>query len=117
MIKYVGFPLIQLQENDVLNHLLSYGIDVLPNCTVFPTNGFDDNVISIIPTRGHSSDVGQLMAHTGVAIRTGKVCAHPIVDRISSGRGIIRISFAPYNTKEDCEKLCRELAQALLRVK
>lgn len=117
MIKYVGYPTIYLQELDVLKHLLAYGIDVLPNCRVYPTQGFNSNVISLIPINGHSSDVGQLMSHTGVAIRTGKVCAHPIVDRISRGRGIIRISFAPYNTKEDCENLCRELHQALLTVK
>lgn len=117
MIKYVGYSLIKLQELDVLKHLLSYGIDVLPNCRVFPANGFEDSVISIIPITGHSSDIGQLMAHTGVAVRTGKVCAHPLVDRISGSKGIIRISFAPYNTEEDCEKLCRELAIALVKVK
>ena len=58
-----------------------------------------------------------LLANTDVAVRTGRVCAHPIVDRISGGKGIIRISFAPYNNKVDCEKLCQELRSALLRVK
>ena len=61
---------------------------MLPNCRVFPANGFEDSVISIIPITGHSSDIGQLMAHTGVAVRTGKVCAHPLVDRISGSKGI-----------------------------
>ena len=117
IIKYVGYPTIYLQEQDVLKHLLSFGIDVLPNCTVFPTQGFNNNVISIIPTKGHSADVGQLLAHTNVAIRTGKVCAHPIVDRISGGKGIIRISYAPYNDIEDCKLLCQELEKALVLIK
>ena len=117
MLKYIGFPTIYLQEQDVLQHLLSYGIDILPNCTVFPIQGFTNNIISLIPKKGHSSDIGMLLANTDVAVRTGRVCAHPIVDRISGGKGIIRISFAPYNNKVDCEKLCQELRSALLRVK
>lgn len=117
MIKYVGYPTIYLQEQDVLKSLLSYGIDVLPNCKVYPELGFDTNVISLIPIKGHSADVGQLMANTDVAIRTGKVCAHPIVDRISGGKGIVRISYAPYNDDADCKKLCQELAKALVKIK
>ena len=117
MLKYVGMPTIYLQENDVLNNLLSYGIDVLPNCTVFPVEGFKNNIISLIPIKGHSADVGVLLANTDVAIRTGRVCAHPIVDRISGGKGIIRVSFAPYNDEQDCKKLCQELQSALLKVK
>ena len=117
MLKYVGFPTIYLQEQDVLQHLLSCGLDILPNCTVFPVQGFTNNIISLIPVKGHSSDIGMLMAHTDVAIRTGRVCAHPIVDRISGGKGIVRISYAPYNDRVDCEKLCQELQTALLRVK
>lgn len=117
LIKYTGYSNIYLQEQDVLKHLLSYGIDVLPNCTVFPTEGFTNNVISLIPRKGHSADVGQLMAHSDVAIRTGKVCAHPIVDRISGGKGIVRISYAPYNDEADCKKLCHELSKALVNIK
>lgn len=117
MLKYVGFPTIYLQEHDVLKHLLSYGVDVLPNCTTYPMEGFKNNIITLIPDRGHSADVGMLMSKTDVAIRTGKVCAHPIVDRISRGKGIVRISYAPYNDEEDCKKLCQELQSALLKVK
>ena len=117
MLKYVGFPTIYLQEQDVLQHLLSCGLDILPNCTVFPVQGFTNNIISLIPVKGHSSDIGMSMAHTDVAVRTGRVCAHPIVDRISGGKGIVRISYAPYNDRVDCEKLCQELQTALLRVK
>ena len=117
MLTYVGFPTIYLQEQDVLKHLLAYGVDVLPNCKVFPVQGFTNNIITLIPESGHSADVGMLMANTDVAIRTGKVCAHPIVDRISGGKGIVRISFAPYNDEEDCKKLCQELQYALLKVK
>ncbi len=117
MLTYVGFPTIYLQEQDVLKHLLAYGVDVLPNCKVFPIQGFTNNIITLIPESGHSADVGMLMANTDVAIRTGKVCAHPIVDRISGGKGIVRISFAPYNDEEDCKKLCQELQYALLKVK
>jgi cysteine desulfurase/selenocysteine lyase len=117
MLKYVGFPTIYLQEQDVLKHLLSFGIDCLPNSKVFPVQGFTNNIITLIPEKGHSADVGVLMANTDVAIRTGKVCAHPIVDRISGGKGIVRISFAPYNDIVDCKKLCQELELALLKIK
>lgn len=59
------------------------------------------SILSFVPVGFHSSDMGTMLSHTGVAVRTGKLCAHPYVDRLSD-RGVMRVSISPYNTIEDC---------------
>ena len=64
-----------------------------------------------MPLKGHPQDVAILLSNDNVAVRCGRLCAHPMVDRLSS-KGVVRISFAPYNTQKDCEKLVKALNSA-----
>lgn len=70
------------------------------------------NIASFVVRGAHPSDVGALLGSKGVAVRVGKVCAHHIVNKLSSN-GILRVSWSIYNTKEDCERLVEELCQAM----
>ncbi len=65
------------------------------------------NVISFV-TDAHPGDIGALLGNNNVAVRTGKLCAHPLVNRLSS-KGVLRVSWHVYNTNEDCELLMKEL--------
>jgi cysteine desulfurase/selenocysteine lyase len=56
-------------------------------------------------------DVAPLMDSMGVAIRTGKLCAHPIMQRYNTG-GMIRASFYLYNTEEEVDVLVESLKRA-----
>ena len=58
----------------------------------------------------HPLDAATLMDKFGVALRSGHMCAEPIVDRIGGGN-MLRASLMPYNTLEEVE-IFRE---ALLR--
>jgi cysteine desulfurase/selenocysteine lyase len=58
----------------------------------------------------HPLDAATLMDKFGVALRSGHMCAEPIVDRIGGG-SMLRASLMPYNTLEEVE-IFRE---ALLR--
>lgn len=119
LVGYIGYSEIHEYNTDVNVNLLSYGFDLLPNCKVYiPADPRHDNsrsVFSLIPTKCHAHDISVLLNGTGVAVRTGKVCAHPLVNRISPNRGIVRISVSPFNDVEDCRKLVSNLRTALLK--
>ena len=46
-----------------------------------------------------------------VAIRVGKVCAPSNVNKLTNGKGIVRVSTGVYNTQEDCDKLVESYAK------
>lgn len=58
----------------------------------------------------HPLDAAMLMDKMGVALRSGHMCAEPIVDRIGGG-SMLRASLMPYNTLEEIETF----KEALLR--
>lgn len=120
LINYVGYSNIHEWEDTVVINLLSYGFDDLPNCKLYcHTSAAADSprsIFSFVPTVGHSHDVAVQLAHSGVAVRTGKVCAHPLVNRIAYQKGIVRVSIAPYNDIDDCRELVSHLRSALLKL-
>lgn len=116
LLTFVDFDEIHAQEIRVANELYAQGIDVIPNCELYvQSHQGHRSIFSLVPTKLHSSDVGTLLSHTNVAVRTGRVCAHPLVDRISRGRGIVRVSVAPYNTKQDVKTLISELTNVFTK--
>ncbi len=56
----------------------------------------------------HPSDAAQLLDKMGIAVRSGLMCAEPIVSRFSD-HGLLRVSFAPYNTFSECETFISKL--------
>ena len=64
----------------------------------------------------HPSDVSTLLGIDNIAIRVGKLCAHPIVNKVSGGKGVLRVSPGIYNTEEDIEKLSEGLCKAIKKL-
>ena len=64
----------------------------------------------------HPSDVSALVGLDNIAIRVGKLCAHPIVNKVSGGKGVLRVSPGIYNTKEDINKLSEALCKAIKKL-
>ncbi len=64
----------------------------------------------------HHYDLGTLMDHMGVAVRTGHHCCQPLMARFGI-TGTVRASFALYNTMKDVEALvtATEKAVGMLR--
>lgn len=69
-------------------------------------------VLSFLMGSIHPFDVGTLLDHLGIAVRTGHHCAQPLIDRLGID-GTVRASFAIYNTPEEVEIM----AKALQRIK
>ncbi len=60
----------------------------------------------------HPFDVGVLLDHQGVAVRTGHHCAEPLIDYLGVP-GTLRASVAMYNTREDIDILTHSLRRAI----
>lgn len=120
-INYVGYEKI-IERIDSLNQYLSvaglFNIDgLVPITKQSSANGLPiyRNVHSFVLDKHHPSDVGAILGSNNVAVRTGKLCAHPFVNKISS-KGVIRVSFNIYNTQEDCIKLVDELCKTMKKL-
>ena len=61
------------------------------------------SLISFNLSGAHPADVGTLLDHQGVAVRTGHHCAQPLMERFGIPAGTVRVSFALYNTDADVD--------------
>ncbi|TGG90395.1 cysteine desulfurase [Natronospirillum operosum] len=68
-------------------------------------------VMSFLVDGTHPADLGTLLDHQGVAVRTGHHCAQPIMDQFGIP-GTVRVSLAFYNTREDIDRLFAALDKA-----
>ena len=64
----------------------------------------------------HPSDVSAFLGLQNVAVRVGKLCAHPIVNKVSSGKGVLRVSPGIYTSKEDIHKLSESICKAITKL-
>lgn len=64
----------------------------------------DSSAVSFLVGNIHPADMGTLLDHLGIAIRTGHHCAQPLIDHLGIS-GTVRASFAVYNTKEEIDIL------------
>ena len=55
----------------------------------------------------HHEDLAILLDKMGVAVRSGQMCAEPLMERFGVS-GMLRVSLAPYNTIEEVEKKLKE---------
>jgi len=60
----------------------------------------------------HHEDLALILDKLGVAVRSGQMCAEPLMDRFGV-TGILRASLAPYNTIEEAEYFIKSLERAV----
>ena len=56
----------------------------------------------------HPHDIGTILDHEGIAVRTGHHCAQPVMDKLADG-ATARASLGIYNTREDIDRLIEGL--------
>lgn len=64
----------------------------------------------------HHEDLALLLDKMGVAVRSGQMCAEPLMDRFGV-TGMLRASFAPYNTMQEAEYFLSSLRKAISMLK
>ncbi|MCU0318397.1 MAG: SufS family cysteine desulfurase [Amoebophilaceae bacterium] len=108
-IKQVGYKTLMAHENKLLN----YAADLLSSLKKIRIIGTAPNkigVLSFVVEGMHHLDVGMLLDANGIAVRTGHGCAQPLIDLLKI-EGIVRASFAIYNTKEEVEQFVTEVTR------
>ena len=72
----------------------------------------DGAAISFLVGDIHPADLGTILDHLGIAIRTGHHCAQPLIDHLGIP-GTVRASFAVYNTREEVDTLIDGIKRAV----
>lgn len=69
-------------------------------------------LFSIMVDGVHHEDLAILMDKMGVALRSGHLCAEPLMGRLGV-QGILRASFVPYNTMQEAEEFISCLRRSI----
>jgi len=96
------------------HELLDYGTARLQDVAglrIIGTSPHKAAVISFTLDGVHPHDIGTIVDHAGVAIRTGHHCAMPVMEYYGVP-ATARASFAFYNTRDEIDRLAAALQQA-----
>lgn len=99
----LGFDAIGAHERS----LLAYATERLSALNTVDIVGMADEKAAILSFNVrdvHPHDVGTILDHEGIAVRTGHHCAQPIMDRFDVA-ATIRASFGLYNTEAEVDVL------------
>lgn len=69
-------------------------------------------LFSFIVEGVHHEDLALLLDKMGIAVRSGQMCAEPLMDRFGV-TGMLRASFAPYNTMKEAEYFMESLRKSI----
>ena len=109
-IKYVNS--VGLEEMAVYEHdLLQYAMEQMyasPGMRMFGEAACKSSVLSFALGDIHHSDAGILLDKMGIAVRTGQLCAEPVMQHYGV-TGMVRASLGMYNTVEEVDLFCQGL--------
>ena len=79
-----------------------------------PRGTFEEKIplFSFVVEGVHHEDLALILDKMGVAVRSGQMCAEPLMDRFGV-TGMLRASLAPYNTMEEAEYFVKCLNRAI----
>ena len=106
LIKYYDkvrdYILDALQKDD---RITLYGV---------PRGTYEDKIplFSFTVKGVHHEDLALILDKMGIAVRSGQMCAEPLMDRFGV-TGMLRASVAPYNTMEEAEYFVKCLNKAI----
>lgn len=95
--------------------ILAYLPDALreiEGLTLYGTSGKKIPLFSFNVDGCNSSDIAQMLDKLGIAVRSGQMCSEPLMNRYGV-TGMVRASFAPYNTLEEAVYLADSLKRVV----
>ena len=106
----VGLDRIQDYEHGLLRYATEAAAGV-PGLRLIGTAADKASILSFVLDGIHPHDLGTILDHDGIAIRTGHHCAMPVMERFGIP-ATARASFAFYNTTEEVDKLVAGIDKA-----
>ena len=100
--------------HDYEHELLQYAAETaasVPGLRLIGTAADKASILSFVVDGIHPHDLGTILDHDGIAIRTGHHCAMPVMERFGIP-ATARASLAFYNTTEEVDKLVAGIDKA-----
>ena len=109
-VNTIGLDVIAAYEHDLLEYAMAKAIGV-EGLRLIGTAKKKVSILSFIMEGVHPHDIGTILDHEGVAIRTGHHCAMPVMTHFNVP-ATARASFAFYNTFEEVDRLIEAMEKA-----
>jgi cysteine desulfurase/selenocysteine lyase len=109
-LQNIGLANIAAWEAELLDYMTAQ-LSAVPNIRLIGTAADKAGVQSFLINDIHPHDLGTVIDHKGVAIRTGHHCAEPVMEFYGIS-GTARASLAFYNNHEDVDQLIEALGVA-----
>lgn len=100
-VRGIGLGTIGAHEHDLLSYATQRAAEI-PEMRIIGTAREKSGILSFELGRIHPHDIGTILDHQGIAIRTGHHCAMPVMQRYCVP-ATARASFAMYNTREEVD--------------
>ncbi len=105
-----GMDAVSTYEHELLQYMTEQ-LGEINGVRLIGTAADKASVQSFLLDDIHPHDIGTILDHEGVAIRTGHHCAMPVMDYYGIA-GTARASLALYNNRDDIDRLVAALATA-----
>ena len=106
-VQSIGLEQIAAYEHELLTYALEQ-MKQVPAMRLFGEASCKSSVLSFALGDIHHSDTGILLDKMGIAVRTGQLCAEPVMQHYGV-TGMVRASLAMYNTREEIDVFCAGL--------
>ncbi len=110
-LQSIGMDAIAEHERVLLDYMMQR-LSEIDGLRLIGTADQKASVQSFLLADIHPHDLGTILDHQGVAIRTGHHCAMPVMDFFEIP-GTARASLALYNNEDDIDRLVEALGKAL----
>lgn len=97
----IGMDRIASYEEELLKYATDK-LNAIDGMRIFGQAAHKGAVLSFLVGHIHPYDLGMLLDHLGIAVRTGHHCAQPLMTALGI-EGTVRASFSFYNTKEEID--------------
>lgn len=102
-VEALGMDEIAAHERRLTQYAMER-LGAIKDMHLYGTTPDKDAVVAFNVGNIHPLDLGTLLDHLGIAIRTGHHCAQPLMQRCGV-EGMARASFALYNTMDEIDRL------------
>lgn len=103
----VGLSEVRFYEDRLLHYAMTQ-LKNIGRMRIFGEAESKASVVSFQIDGIHHLDLGTLLDQMGIAVRTGQLCAEPVMQHYGV-TGMVRASLAMYNTEEEINQLCEGL--------
>ncbi|HEY2811547.1 MAG TPA: cysteine desulfurase [Rhabdochlamydiaceae bacterium] len=111
-IESIGRSRIAIWEKDLLDYA-TRRLQEIKGLKIIGTAAKKGALISFTIEGVHSLDIGTLLDIRGIAVRTGQLCAQPLLNYFNVP-SLTRLSFGVYNTFEEIDQFISALKEVLL---